>query len=373
VTDGRTSRVLIVDDSVMTRRLLTRALKEEPDIQVVAEAGDALSARALLAQHRPDVITLDLEMPRVDGLAFLRHLMAHTPTPVIVVSSFTPSGSAASIEALRAGAVDVIPKPESPRLVAPFARRLKRRVREIRQHSLRLANAGRIDRARPAAPLVSPAARSAHAIIAVGASTGGPQALEALLSGLPADMPPIAIVQHMPAGFTAVLAKRLHETSRLQVVEATDRQPVRRGVVLVAPGDYHLTVAQHDGQLWTVLRRSARVHHQRPSVDVLFQSLSRLKAVPVVGILLTGMGEDGADGMTALAQAGHQTIAQDEQSCVVFGMPREAIARGGAGRVVPLDRVAATLCECLDRLPVKRGGSRDAPAPPPTGSRSMPL
>jgi len=357
---GLASRVLIVDDSAMTRRLLARALREEPDIQVVAEAGDALTARALLAQHQPDVITLDLEMPRVDGLAFLRHVMVHTPTPVIVVSSYTPSGSVASIEALRAGAVDVIPKPEGPRQVVQFAGRLKWRVREIRRHSLRLANAGRIHDARSAAPLALVGTRSARAVIGVGASTGGPQALEVLLSRLPADMPPIVIVQHMPARFTGVLARRLHEASRLRVVEAADHQELRPGTVLVAPGDYHLTVEQRDGQLWTALGRGPRTHHQRPSVDVLFQSLFRLEAVSVVAILLTGMGQDGADGMAALAQAGHQTIAQDEQSCVVFGMPREAIMRGAAGHVVPLDHVAGTLCECLDRLASRPGGSPNA-------------
>lgn len=337
----------------MTRRLLSGALRDDPAIEVVAEAADAFTANALIAQHRPDVVTLDVEMPQMDGLAFLRHLMKHHPVPVIIVSSFTPTGSAASIEALRAGAVDVIPKPQNPSAVAPFAGRLRHRVHELRHVSIRLRTVE--SDASPRQGAAPPSlGRPIHALVAIGASTGGPIALEALLAQLPADMPPIVIVQHMPAHFTGLFARRLNETSAMRVVEAGNRQELAHGVAHVAPGDHHLTIEERDGRLQSVLRRGAPVNHQRPSVDVLFQSLANLRALPVVGVLLTGMGDDGANGMVALSAKGHETIAEDEQSCVVFGMPREAIARGGARHVAPIGRIPGLVVECLGRL-ARRG------------------
>jgi two-component system, chemotaxis family, protein-glutamate methylesterase/glutaminase len=335
VTQPGKSRVLIVDDSAVMRRLLARSLEDEQDIDVVAEAGDAFTANELIAKHRPDLVTLDLEMPRLDGLTFLRHLMKHNPVPVIVISSHTRAGSAASIEALRVGAIDALPKPRNARLVAPFALGLKRRVRELRAYPPRLRGYSEED--------ARPGRRAPHrlGLVAVGASTGGPQALERLLSQLPPYMPPIVIVQHMPAEFTRSFARRLDETTPIRVIEAAHQSEVLPGMAYVAPGDHHLTVEQTRGRLQLVLRRSPRLHHQRPSVDVLFQSLVPLKGVPTLAVLLTGMGEDGADGMVALSQAGHETIAQDEQSCVVFGMPREAITRGGARHVASLDHIPA--------------------------------
>ena len=343
VSEKRPSRILIVDDSAVIRRLLSTALKADPEIEVVAEAADVFTANELIAKLRPDVVTLDLEMPRMDGLAFLRHLMKNNPTAVIVVSSYAPAGSASSIEALRAGAVDVIPKPQNPQGVAPFAGRLRRRIRELRGCALRLRPiADREERKTP-----KPLGRAVESLIAIGASTGGPQALERVLSQMPADGPPILIVQHMPAHFTRLFAKHLDETGPVRVVEASQQQELRPGMAYLAPGDNHMTVTQRDGCLRTALRKGPAVHRQRPSVDVLFDSLTRLRGIAVVGVLLTGMGEDGADGMVALSQAGHETIAEDEQSCVVFGMPREAIARGGAKRTVPLERIPAAIAECL--------------------------
>ncbi|HKY23224.1 MAG TPA: chemotaxis response regulator protein-glutamate methylesterase [Vicinamibacterales bacterium] len=337
--------MLIVDDSAVTRRLLSAALRGDPEIQVVAEAADPFTARSLIAKHRPDVVTLDVEMPQMDGITFLRHLMKHQPLPVVIVSSHTPHGSAAGIEALRAGALDVIPKPLNPAAIAPFETRLRQRIRELGRWPLR---------PRPAtdhgARIVAATDFPLNAIIAIGASTGGPQAIEDLLSRLPADMPPIVITQHMPADFTRLFAKRLSETCGMRVVEAADRQELVRSIAYVAPGDYHLTVEQQGGRLLAAVRRGAPVNQHRPSVDVLFRSLASLRGVPVVGILLTGMGSDGADGLVELYQAGHQTIAEDEQSCVVFGMPREAVRRGGAKHVLPLQQIPGMMIECLSRL-----------------------
>jgi len=338
-------RVLIVDDSAVTRRLLSSALRGDPEILVVAEAADPFSAKSLIAIHRPDVVTLDVEMPQMNGITFLRHLMSHQPVPVIIVSSHTPEGSAAGIEALRAGAIDVIPKPLNPSSIAPFASRLRQVIRELGKWPLR-PRPGSEHSSRIAAATAYPL----NALIAIGASTGGPQAIEDLLSMLPAGIPPIVIAQHMPAGFTKLFAKRLGETCGMRVVEAGDQQDLERGTVYVAPGNYHLTVEQHGGRLLTSLRRGPVVNQHRPSVDVLFRSLVKLRGVPIVGILLTGMGSDGADGLVELSQAGHPTIAEDEQSCVVFGMPREAIRRGGAKHVMPLKQIPGMMIECLSRL-----------------------
>ena len=340
-------RVLIVDDSAVTRRLLSAALRGDPEIQVVAEAADPFTAKALIETHRPDVVTLDVEMPQMNGITFLRHLMSHQPVPVVIVSSHTPEGSAAGIEALRAGAIDVIPKPLNPASIAPFASRLRRCIRELGKWPLRPRPARETDRT---ARIPAATAYPLNALIAIGASTGGPQAIEDLLSRLPAGGPPIVIAQHMPAGFTKLFAKRLSETCGMRVVEATDQEELVRGTAYVAPGNFHLVVEQQGGRLVAAVRRSPLVNQHRPSVDVLFRSLVKLRGVPIVGILLTGMGSDGADGLVELSQAGHPTIAEDEQSCVVFGMPREAILRGGARHVMPLLKIPGMTIECLTRL-----------------------
>lgn len=349
MADERRSRVLVVDDSATARSILSRSLRGEPDIDVVAEAADAFSAMQLIVRHKPDVITLDLELPQMDGLAFLRHLMKQDPLPVIVVSSHTTAGSAASIEALRAGAIDVIPKPRGAAEVTEMAGRLKRSIRDLRNCPIRF-KAAQDDGRRQATALASGNGRHHAGIIAIGASTGGPRALEELLVKLPKAAPPVLIVQHMPAPFMTLFAKHLDNVCPLHVVEAGDRQELRPGTAYVAAGDHHMTIERTGQLLRTRLSRSRRVHHQRPSVDVLFRSLAALRGIPIVGVLLTGMGEDGADGMVALRQAGLPTIAEDERTCTVFGMPREAIARGGAAHVAPLDQIPSAIFESLDRF-----------------------
>jgi two-component system chemotaxis response regulator CheB len=340
----RRSRVLIVDDSAIVRTMLSNALKAEPDMEVVGVAADPFAARELIAAHKPDILTLDLEMPRMDGLTFLRQLMAQQPLPVVIVSAVTQTGSAASIDALASGAIDVIAKPGGPYSVADIADQLKYRIRALRTG--RGVHFARFRRAAAAAGTVQSLAH-AQGLILIGASTGGTQAIESVLTRLPADAPPILIVQHMPAYFTAAFATRLNHACAMRVVEAADNMPLERGVAYIAPGDSHLLVTARGSVLRTSVRNGERVHYQRPSVDVLFQSAATLSGVPKVALLLTGMGADGADGMVALRESGAITIAEDERSCVVFGMPAAAIVRGGAMRVAPLSAMPRMIVEGL--------------------------
>jgi len=348
--NARPIKVLIVDDSAIVRKLLADALKGEPDIEVVGGAGDPFIARDMILQLEPDVLTLDIEMPRMDGLSFLRRLMAHRPMPVIIISSLTQSGSAATIDALRAGAMDVLAKPGGPGSVGELAVRLKRSVRAIRG----VAPAGLVRAAAPVAEAPTStirfdSPRRRNGIIAIGASTGGPQAIEAVLRGLPAETPPIVIAQHMPAGFTRAFADRLDKACAIRVVEAAGGEQLEPGTAYVAPGEHHLVVQVRGIKLMTALHDGPPVHHQRPAVDELFFSLAKLRGVPIVAALLTGMGSDGADGLLALRQAGAETIAEDEHSCVVFGMPREAIARGAAMHVATLLQIPTLIPECFNR------------------------
>jgi two-component system chemotaxis response regulator CheB len=350
--------VLIVDDSAVVRKLLSDALGQEPDIRVVGTAADPFVARDLILEHSPDVITLDIEMPRMDGLSFLRRIMEHRPMPVIIVSSITQRGSSASVEALRLGAIDVIAKPGGPGSVGEVADAIKRRVRAL--HAGPRPQLQRLAAAAPAPAAKRPsrsAGRYNGGVVLVGASTGGTQAIEALLTRLPADVPPIVIVQHMPPLFTKAFAERLDRTCPMRVIESAGGEAIQPGVVYIAPGDRHLVVERHGLKLMTALRDGPAVHHQKPAVDVLFHSAARLQGVPMVAAILTGMGQDGADGLLALRQAGALTLAEDEQSCVVFGMPREAIARGGARHVVTLFEMPAMMLECIDRLAISTRAS----------------
>jgi two-component system chemotaxis response regulator CheB len=343
-------KVLVVDDSAIVRKLLSDALGGERDIEVVGTAADPFIARDLILRLNPDVLTLDIEMPRMDGLSFLKRLMAHRPMPVIIVSSLTQAGSAASIEALRSGAIDVIPKPGGPYSVGQVTERLKERIRGLRGMSpARLARAA-VPPADTPRTVTFKDARARTGILAIGASTGGPAAIEALLTRLPAEAPPIVIAQHMPPHFTRAFAERLDRSCSLHVVEAAGGEQLQPGFAYIAPGDRHLVVERHGVLLATRLTDGPPVHHQRPAVDVLFHSLAKIKGVPIVALLLTGMGQDGADGMVALRKGGAETIAEDERSCVVFGMPREAIARGGAAHVATLLRIPALVPECFARL-----------------------
>ncbi len=334
-------RVLIVDDSALVRRILTDALSRHADIEVVGTAPDPYVARERIAQLKPDVITLDIEMPRMDGLSFLSKLMRHFPLPVVVVSSLTPQHSETALRALELGAVEVIAKPGSSLAASDIVDDLARAVRVASQArvSRRIDTEITAVAPRPAIATID----STHKIIALGASTGGTQALERVLRRFPVDAPGTVIVQHMPEHFTASFAKRLDGLCAMRVQEAKDGEYVVPGLALIAPGGKHLLL-QANGARWVArVKDGPKVHHQRPAVDVLFQSVARSVGRNAVGALLTGMGADGAKGMLAMREAGAHTIAQDEASCVVYGMPREAVKLDAAVEVLPLDRIADAL------------------------------
>lgn len=332
-------RVLIVDDSALVRKVLSAELNRYPDIEVVGTAGDPYVARDRIIELAPDVVTLDVEMPRMDGLTFLAKLMKYHPLPVVVVSSLTPEHSELALRALELGAVEVIAKPGSTFSTPDVGTRLV--------HAIRAAAQARVTRlAEPETATPVPGVtgiRTTHRLVAIGASTGGTRALEAVLRRLPSDAPGVLIVQHMPSGFTASFAERLNGLCAVEVREARSGDVVVPGTALIAPGDRHMLL-ERDGTRYVVrLKHGPPVHHQRPAVDVLFHSVARNAGPNAVGVVLTGMGVDGARGMLAMRDQGAHTIAQNEASCVVFGMPREAIALGAAAEVVALDRIADRL------------------------------
>ncbi len=331
------TRVLVVDDSAIVRKVLSSILATEPDIEVVGTAPDPYVARDKILSLHPDVLTLDIEMPRMDGLTFLDRLMRHHPMPVIVISSLTQHSTRAALEALHRGAVEVLPKPGGPYSVGDLKEALPRRIRAAAQARFPVAASA------PSAPVVHTPV-CASSLIAIGASTGGTQAVEAVLRALPRESPPVVIVQHIPAMFSLAFAERLERLCTIGVREAADGDPLRPGLALVAPGNRHLTVeAAADGGWRARLGDGPKVRYQRPSVDVLFQSVAANVGASATGVILTGMGNDGAEGLLAMRRAGARTIAQDESTCVVYGMPREAVAAGAVERILPLGAIASGL------------------------------
>jgi len=334
-------RVLVVDDSAIVRKILAQELGRHAGIEIVGTAPDPYVARDKIVALNPDVLTLDIEMPRMDGITFLRKLMQYHPMPVIVLSSLTPAGGQTAVEALEAGAVDVMCKPDGSFSVGDvchvLAEKIKAASRARLDHSLvTLPSHG------ASGPRLS-MTETTHKIFAIGASTGGVQALTCVLSALPANAPGTLVVQHMPAHFTTSFAQRLNTECAMRVKEARDGDHVVPGQVLIAPGGLHMLLQRSGASYFVALRDGPSVCRQKPSVEVLFNSVAKFAGANAVGAILTGMGDDGATGLLNLRQAGAHTIAQDEQSCVVFGMPKEAIARGGAEWVISLNRVAETL------------------------------
>jgi two-component system chemotaxis response regulator CheB len=337
-------RVLIVDDSALARRAILEALSTDPAIEVVGMAADAYQAREQILALEPEVVTLDLQMPLMDGLTFLKILQEHHPVPVIVVSSLTPAGSELAMAALEAGAVDVVQKPDGSRPVLELARRLPSLVRAAARS--RRMGVREVPRPSGAAAAWSGPVDSRRVIL-IGASTGGVEALRFLLPQLPPGLPPIVVVQHIPPNFSRVMAEHINRLAPYEVREAIDGELLHPGLCVVAPGDFHILL-HRAGQGYRVrLAQSPAVNHCRPSVDVLFRSAAEQVGAHAVAVILTGMGADGARGMQLLRTAGARTLAEAEESCVVFGMPQAAIKAGGVERVLPLAQMPRAILDAL--------------------------
>jgi two-component system chemotaxis response regulator CheB len=347
-------KVLIVDDSAVVRQTLEEILSSDPDIEIMATAGDPLIAFEKMRDELPDVITLDVEMPRMDGITFLQQLMLEQPLPVVMCSSITAEGSEAALKAMELGAVDIIQKPRLG--VKQFLEESRVRICDaVKAASLaKIKGRGGAAGVKPLAakpasdyaipPIIQHDMSVIHnMIVLVGASTGGTEALRVFLEAMPTNAPGIVIVQHMPEHFTGALARRLNDLCRINVKEAQDNDTVTSGCALIAPGNLHTMLKREGSRYYVEVKDGPLVCRHRPSVDVLFRSAARYARDNAIGIIMTGMGDDGAKGMLEMKEAGGFTLAQDEESCVVFGMPKEAINLGAVDRVLPLEHLAAAV------------------------------
>jgi two-component system, chemotaxis family, protein-glutamate methylesterase/glutaminase len=344
-------KVLIIDDSAVVRQTLSHILSQDPTINVIATAADPFIAASKLREEIPDVITLDVEMPRMDGLTFLKKLMSQHPIPVVVISSLTEKGTSSAILALEHGAVAVLKKPNSYSMLDMDVQRITEVVRAAAGSKIKRKSQHELkyDIRKKSAPATS-MVQTTDKVIAVGASTGGTDAILNFLQGMSIDCPGIVVVQHMPEMFTRSFAERLNRICDLTVKEAESGDSVIRGRVLIAPGNKHMEVKRSGSRYYVELNESVPVNRHRPSVDVLFQSVARYAGKNAVGIIMTGMGADGAAGLLQMREAGAETIAQDEHSCVVFGMPREAIRLNAATKILPLDQIASSLAQLKQAL-----------------------
>ena len=342
-------KVLVVDDSAVVRQALSEIINDAGDLEVIGTAADPLIAAGKIAKQEPDVITLDVEMPRMDGLTFLQKIMSQHPIPVVICSSLTEKGADTTLKAMQYGAVEIINKPKSG------AKQFIEESKIVICDAIRAASVARIRKLSDTTRLVEPkltadailprpkagtTLQTTQQIIVLGASTGGTEAIRSFLEALPYDAPGIAIVQHMPEHFTAAFASRLNESCRVTVKEAEDNDTVIQGRVLIAPGNRHMLLKRSGARYFVSLKDGPLVSRHRPSVDVLFRSTARYAGANAIGIIMTGMGDDGARGMLEMKQAGARNIAQDEASSVVFGMPNEAIKLGAADHVLPLNDIA---------------------------------
>lgn len=343
----RKYRVLVVDDSAVVRQVMTDLISSDPELEVMGAAGDPFAAAQLIQKNKPDVITLDVEMPRMDGVTFLRKIMSQHPIPVVICSSLVGANTETLNRVLEAGAVDVICKPQVG--IRDFLEESRIRICDAVKGAAQ-ARLGRLQDQPIAAKLTADAmlpaplnramAKTTERIIAVGASTGGTEAVRIFLESMPMDCPPIVVVQHMPEGFTAAFARRLDSLCAVSVREATQGDRLLRGYALIAPGNRH-TMLNRSGATYTVdVREGPLVQRHRPSVDVLFRSVARFAGGNAIGVIMTGMGDDGARGLKEMRDAGARTLGQDEASCVVYGMPKEAMRHGGVEEEMSLERLA---------------------------------
>lgn len=333
-------RVLVVDDSAIVRKILTEALSNETDIEVVGTAPDPFIARDKILSLRPDVLTLDIEMPRMDGVTFLKKVMHHHPMPVIVISSLGIAASRAAMDALEAGAIDVLAKPGGPQSVGDLRLTLASKIRAAKVARLRTKATA------PTAPATIQPSGSpfpAESVIAIGASTGGTEAIQKVLMEFPENCPGVVITQHIPPVFSRSFANRLNDLCSIRVREAQDGDKVEPGLALVAPGNFHMLLRRSPTGYRVEIKDGPLVCYQRPAVDVLFHSVAQTAGANATGAILTGMGSDGSQGMLAMKKAGARTIAQDEATCVVFGMPKEAIRHGAVDRVLPLATIPGAI------------------------------
>ena len=340
-------RVLIVDDSAVVRKVMTEELSRYDDIDIVGTAMDPYIARNKIVELRPDVITLDLEMPRMDGLSFLAKLMKHYPLPVIVLSSLTPKNSELAMRALDLGAVEVLCKPGAAYSTKDISRHLALAIRSaaVAKVNHRVQQAKSVAANKAVSDLLL---QTTHKVVAIGASTGGTKAIETVLTGLPATTPGTVIVQLMPEHFTTSFAQRLNEICPMEVREARNNDRIIPGVALIAPGNQHMVLTRDGGTYMAKVKGGPRVHYQRPSVDVLFQSVAKTAGRNAVGVMLTGMGVDGAKGLLAMRESGARTLAQDEATCVVYGMPKEAYKIGAVEEVLALPQIPQGIINALE-------------------------
>lgn len=354
-------RVLIVDDSAVVRQTLTSILETDPQIEVMGTASDPFFAAKKIQNEVPDVITLDIEMPRMDGLTFLKKLMSQHPIPVVVISSLTADGTETGMKVLEYGAVEIITKPQMNtkqfleesriRICDAVKAAAMARIKRRQVNNLVVQPKLSADVILPEAPVSSHAMiKTTEMIIAVGASTGGTEAIQKFLQAMPVDCPGIVIVQHMPEHFTRSFANRLNEICQIAVKEAENGDSVLRGQALIAPGNYHMLLKRSGAKYYVEIKEGPLVNRHRPSVDVLFRSTARYAGRNAVGVIMTGMGDDGARGLLEMKEAGAYTIAQDEKSCVVFGMPNEAIKLGAAEKVLPLDQIAQHVIRYVNQV-----------------------
>ncbi len=350
-------KVLIVDDSAIVRQTLEEVISSDPQLEVMATASDPYIAADRIKHEAPDVITLDVEMPRMDGVTFLQKLMSQHPIPVVMCSSLTEKGSETAMKAFEYGAVEIIEKPRMG------AKKFLEESRILICDAIKAASLAKKRRITPktlkadpkltadavlAKPRSNAMIRTTEKIVVVGASTGGTEALKSFLEVLPSDSPGIVIVQHMPENFTSAFAKRLNNICRITVREASDNDTVIRGLALIAPGNHHALLKRSGARYYVEVKKGPLVSRHRPSVDVLFRSAARYAGKNVVGVIMTGMGDDGARGMSEMKEAGAYNIAQDEASCVVFGMPNEAIKKGGVDKVISLEKIAGEIIRACE-------------------------
>ncbi len=342
-------RVLIVDDSALIRQIMTKGLNMDPEIEVIGAAPDSYIARDMIVKYNPDVLTLDVEMPKMDGVEFLRRLMPQKPMPVLMVSSLTQRGGRITFEALDAGAIDFITKPSANVVNAMFDMifEVQQKVKMAAKVNIQAYLATKKFSRRVPLKASATLAESTNKVIAIGASTGGTEAIRQIITRFPASTPGVVIVQHMPPGFTKMFAERLNGESEMNVKEARTGDKVMQGTVLIAQGDYHMNVIRSGGEYRVNCRQNEKVNGHRPSVEVLFDSVAKYAGPNSIGVILTGMGNDGAEAMARLRKTGARTIAQDEATSIVFGMPKVAYKCGGAERLVPIQSIAQSVLNIL--------------------------